>query len=1274
MKKTFTTITLAILLGMTCYFIYFINTQTNQQAQIACQTSCSDNHQIGNHFNTACSITAAPDSTTVFQPDGTALRVFVKGNQALHYLETEDGYTILKDKHDDTYKYAFRNTSGRLRKSDIIVHPVANRTNEELTHLTDLQKNIRPDRAIQAQILEAHQEAYNSTLKSSGSDFPTNGYNTTLMILIDYPDQPFSYPFQNFIDLANQSGYNYNGASGSFKDYFLAQSNGQLEVGTHVWGWFRAQHHKAYYKDKAPQLVREAVNIVETGGFDFNIVDNTHDGEAEAIMVVHSGRGQEESGNSDDIWSHHWSMSAQGQDVTYDGVHIDRYIIQPEKYGWNSMTNVGIFCHEFGHALGLPDLYDTDGTSSGVGNFCTMGSGSWLNNGKTPANLSAWSKKELGWANPTVYYSGSDEVTVNQNSEPKKFLPSYYSSEYFLTEYRKKTGWDAYLPAEGLAIWHINDGAYYQSNELNPIVSLEQADGLFHLHNGYGRGDSGDLYPGSTNNGSFNPASTPNTNLNNGAKFNFSITDFNVQWSGGTSYRYSFGYCAPSFNENPWQPVHITNVSFKEINNQTNTWEAPNQIKDYTNQSAYVEPGNYVNLSVSTHANSGVNHGVKVWIDFNGDLDFLDAGELVLQSNYPMWNTAHSNFYIPHDAPLGNVRMRVLASTGINSISDGCDDAIHYTDGEIEDYTINIGYCPSAGQNTEYEYIHRVQFGYNYTTHYAASPDGFRDLTNGESNFYLQTGQSTLIDLQPGFSGVTFDENWRVWADWNQDGDFYDAGELFYDSNIHGDFYPNEGRAGAYRTLPYNAKPGTTRMRIAMAFGEVPNLCSDVAFGEVWDVQTTITNPTFYCSASGETTVDEWIERVGLKDLINQSGNNYGYADFTNSGQTTDLAKSENYDIKLTPGHTDYQFDENWKVWIDWNQDGDFYDSYEAVFETYYGSNSEVIGSIYVPWFAQTGTTQMRVMMHYGNGDYGPCDEFTYGEVEDYTINVVSYITGAPELGPMADFVANRNIVKPYTTVTLTDKSYNSPEGWYWSVRKDGVEYFTSEEQSPTFAFTKEGDYEVELMVWNDEGEHTHWKEKYIRVVAAETNLEDVKKVAAFDFSLVAASETVHLEWIKTHNKAVDYFEVERSFDGNTFEKIESVTAELNDEAALYTIDDLTPQIGQNFYRIHTIYEDGTGERSNIKQATIVEVLDFTLFPNPTQDFINVNLKEFIGQAAQISIQSNNGQVIKQVNLSTITTENQQVDLQQLKDGQYTMSVSIPNRRMQTRKFVIATF
>lgn len=302
-------------------------------------------------------------------------------------------------------------------------------------------------------------------------------------------------------------------------DYYKEVSYGQTVVIGTVYGPYTLPQTNAYYTggsygmgtypNNAQKFVEDAVAAADPF-VDFSQFDANGNGAVDGLFVIHSGPGAEQTGNGNDIWSHAWTFSS----LPRDGKTLHNYAIQPEQQG-ASAIQIGVFCHEAGHSLfSLPDLYDTDYSSSGLGVWELMSGGNYLNGSRTPAHMSAWCKKEVGWLSPvdlTANQTGVSFPTIQYNPVAYRlWTGGAAGSQYFLVENRFRRGFDTFLPAGGLFIWHINEDVPDNSTEPVYKVALEQADGLWELENG-GGSDGADPFPGSTNNRTFNDVSSPNS-------------------------------------------------------------------------------------------------------------------------------------------------------------------------------------------------------------------------------------------------------------------------------------------------------------------------------------------------------------------------------------------------------------------------------------------------------------------------------------------------------------------------------------------------------------------------------------------------------------------------------------------------------------------------------------------------------------------------------------------------------------------------------------------
>ncbi|MGQ9678734.1 MAG: M6 family metalloprotease domain-containing protein [bacterium] len=328
-----------------------------------------------------------------------------------------------------------------------------------------------------------------------------------LVILVDFDDKPHQHPVIEFDKLL------FGTNSRSLRDYFREVSYGNLTVEGEVFGWVRLSNlYSSYLGDSfgiygsfphnSQGLVRDLVLEVDDQ-IDFSLYDWDDDGFVDGLMVVHSGPGAEETGSHHDIWSHKWQLSdpvfgSPGPIETQDGVSVDVFSIQPERFSDGSLVSIGVFCHEFGHILGLPDLYDTDYSSSGLGIFCLMAGGGWARAsesepyGSSPVHICAWGKYFLGWVRPeSVEVGGVDSLfafipasaneravfrILNNPGGPDWSLAGTGSGEYFLVENRQPIKFDRGLPGGGLLILHIDESCSNNDNEHHPLVGILRAD------------------------------------------------------------------------------------------------------------------------------------------------------------------------------------------------------------------------------------------------------------------------------------------------------------------------------------------------------------------------------------------------------------------------------------------------------------------------------------------------------------------------------------------------------------------------------------------------------------------------------------------------------------------------------------------------------------------------------------------------------------------------------------------------------------------------------
>jgi len=349
---------------------------------------------------------------------------------------------------------------------------------------------------------------------------------------VEFSDNPFSVNASFFDTLIFENQF------GSVRHYYQQVSYQALDIITldlpSSIGWSTAPESYAYYVNgqqglgsypqNSQKLVEDLVNLVNPL-VDFSDYDNDSDGYVDALVVVHAGQGAELTGSPDDIWSHKWSVPWPWTLV--DGVMVRDYTIQPEYWLSPYDMTLGVFCHELGHVFGLPDLYDTEYDSYGIGRWSLMASGSWNGYlGDSPAYPDAWCMTRLGYVSATLVTTNTTGVKIpaieNSPVAYKLWTSGSPLNEYFLVANRQKIGYDAGLPSQGLLIWHVdedvsdngaNDNQWYPGYTANGHykVALEQSDGLWEMEKNNNPGNSGDPYPGSYNRRTFDGGSLPSS-------------------------------------------------------------------------------------------------------------------------------------------------------------------------------------------------------------------------------------------------------------------------------------------------------------------------------------------------------------------------------------------------------------------------------------------------------------------------------------------------------------------------------------------------------------------------------------------------------------------------------------------------------------------------------------------------------------------------------------------------------------------------------------------
>ena len=479
-------------------------------------------------FLASYKVIAVPADTTmktITQSDKRLLNFYLIGDESVNFGRTIDGYTILLNERGD-YCYAYKDLNGNLLPSNHIAANQTLRTKAENDFLATIDKRLG---FSSEQITNKRQP-----FAKIETNYPTVGENNLLIVLVSFADRAFTYQQEDFDSLLSQPGYNRNGATGSVKDYYYDVSFGQLNLNPTVVGPYTLSQPMAFYGATCPSfsdvnpkaMVAEACALANND-VDFSQFDMNGDGIIDAVHVIFAGAGEASTGETDAIWPHRWSFYPSDTfNIQFDGVRLKDYSCSAERMG-SGMDGIGTICHEFGHVLGLPDLYDTDyegsgGQATAINKWSIMASGSYNNYSNTPASFTAYEKYRLNWLQlDTLTVAGEYVLPPLMDSNKAYIITSPNSDEFFIFENRQRSSWDSYLPNDGGLIYHVKQEGDYNIN-CNPNYQkydIEEAD----------RDESentlaSDVFPSQQYNNFFTDYSLPNSRLWNGNALNKPIT------------------------------------------------------------------------------------------------------------------------------------------------------------------------------------------------------------------------------------------------------------------------------------------------------------------------------------------------------------------------------------------------------------------------------------------------------------------------------------------------------------------------------------------------------------------------------------------------------------------------------------------------------------------------------------------------------------------------------------------------------------------------------
>lgn len=598
---------------------------------------------------TASAVPARRTQRTLTLSDGTQVTATLSGDENYHYWKTADGRAFVMNEENIPQEISLQQAQSKLQ--------------------------------AKVQARNAHRIAKRTKRKAAwGAETnPISGERKGLVILVNYKDKKMQHTQAEYNDYFNKAGYSDNNCTGSVRDYFLSQSYGKFSLDFDVMGPVTLSKNLSYYGDNdsdgndkhAAEMVAEAVKLA-VSGIDLKRYDWDGDGYVDQVYVVYAGYGEHADAPANTIWPHEFELSeaAKYNDgpgaLTINGVTIDTYACSSELRGssGNKMDGIGTACHEFSHCLAIPDMYDTsaDGENFGMNVWDLMDYGSYNGEdgyGETPAPFTSYERMYCGWLTPVEL---TQPCNVNDmpaiTKEPVAYLirndNPKFPGEYYLLENHQQESWDAYAPAHGMLVLHVdfNSNAWKQ-NTVNNVASHQRmtiipADGKLSHYN-----TAGDTWPGTSKKTALTDSSNPAAklyNLNsNGRKFmghpieniaekdglisftfdggkalpqlatptalpatQVTASGFTAQWQkveGATSYEVQL--TATGNNEGSIEESILLDENFKGFNNgktQDGTQDVANKLDEYTQTAGwtglklFTTPRNEVKMGSSSVA------------------------------------------------------------------------------------------------------------------------------------------------------------------------------------------------------------------------------------------------------------------------------------------------------------------------------------------------------------------------------------------------------------------------------------------------------------------------------------------------------------------------------------------------------------------------------------------------------------------------------------------------------------------------------------------------
>ena len=451
---------------------------------------------------------ASPGYGVVKQKDGTTLTVRLLGDENFSWSQTMDGVILYQDGTD--YYVAKVHEDGSITPTAMLAHEASARKIEE-KQLVAAQDRAQFYSYATAELKRSVKRR--EPIATTSVVFPHIGKPRALVILADFADQHFAHDDETTMQIFNQY-LNADGVpaigiddidntkclsmnKGSVKKYFSDMSNGMFEPQFDVYGPVHLSENMKYYgagsSDHMERFIPDVCKAMDES-LDFSQYDADGDGIVDLVYVIYAGYSASIGGNSTDCI---WPKCGRRELGTYDGVKVKLYGVNnelnfspadTEEDGHVSINGIGLFCHEFSHALGLPDLYPTvtsaQVNNQGMEDFSVMDGGEYCYNfGYSPVAYTAWEREAMGWfeietlTEPTTI---TNLASVETGGKAYRIMNDADETghEYYILENIQRGRWNSYIGSSkggyshGLMITHVKyDATAFDiaSNRVNGV-------------------------------------------------------------------------------------------------------------------------------------------------------------------------------------------------------------------------------------------------------------------------------------------------------------------------------------------------------------------------------------------------------------------------------------------------------------------------------------------------------------------------------------------------------------------------------------------------------------------------------------------------------------------------------------------------------------------------------------------------------------------------------------------------------------------------------------